>query len=163
MGILCNFSVHLIFFLSLSLKGKGKLDNTDMYRNFWKPNQENVNTVYFWAVRIRMGKAWEMKRKIETERDSEEKSGNLMFSLSLFFPIWYFPLMFDFYMATMVITPLSSLNILSSHLFKTEGETFHLAIVLGNNYGHIAPCNGMSLIHYLCLPCDKAHILHVPF
>lgn len=72
MGILCNFSVHLIFFfLSLSLKGKGKLDNTHMHRNFWKPNQENVNTVYFWAVRIRMGKAWEMKRKIETERDSE--------------------------------------------------------------------------------------------
>lgn len=92
-----------------------------------------------------------MKRERKTERDRVRKRPRRAKVGILYFHFYYsslfdfFPV-FDFYMATMIVKPLSSLNTLSAHLPKTKGETLQLAIVLKKNCGHIALCNGISLI-----------------
>lgn len=89
-----------------------------------------------------------MKRKTERERDRRRprraKSEFYIFTFTTLHCL-IFPTTFDFYMATMVIKPLSFHNTLSSSFQNKRGDIF-LSHLLRKNNGHIALHNEISLI-----------------
>lgn len=78
-----------------------------------------------------MGRAWEMKRKTERKRERERdrrrprraKSEFYIFTFTTLYCL-IFPTMFDFYMATMFIKPLSFHNTLSPSFQNKRGDIF---------------------------------------
>lgn len=133
--------------------------NKHINRNFWNGSQVTLNL----PLGNRIG-AWQVGHgKWQTERERRVKVGILPFH---FYPsslLDFFPLMFDIYKPTMLIKPLLSLSLLSTHLSETKEETLHSGVVLGNVLGLIALCNCISLIQCLCLPYDESSTIHLTF